>query len=249
MTFLYYTTLYMKEPQIVVTEDGSPTLYNEELGEHYHSTHGALTESSFIFIREGLEYYLKLLGPGCFFCSPAPVNIFEAGFGTGLNALLTLQKAEEIHQRIHYYSIEKYPISKEQAVRLKYEFPEGDRFLYLELFKSLHEAPWNEPIAITPYFTLHKIEGDLTRAHIPEDIDLFYMDAFSPEVQNEMWTQELFDKFAAVARPGAVLTTYCAKGEVRRRLEKSGFKVERIPGPPGKRHITRATYISAGKNE
>ncbi|MFC4666160.1 tRNA (5-methylaminomethyl-2-thiouridine)(34)-methyltransferase MnmD [Falsiporphyromonas endometrii] len=233
----------MKEPQVFITEDGSPTLYSEVTGEHYHSTHGAINESMHIFIKEGLEYYLNSLGPGCFFCSPAPIRIFEIGFGTGLNALLTLLKAEELKQRIYYYSVEKYPISLKCANQLDYHLDGKDPYYVREQFEALHRAEWDEPVALTPYFTVHKILGDIEKIKFPDKVDVFYMDAFSPEAQGNLWEQEIFDQMAKHANTGAVLTTYCSKGIVRRRLETAGFRVERIPGPTGKRHITRATFV------
>lgn len=106
---------------------------------------------------------------------------------------------------------------------------------------QLHEATWDEDVTLSRYFVLHKISGDLNTLPFPAALDLIYYDAFSPESQPELWREELFAQLRRCCRPGAILTTYCAKGEVRRRLERSGFSVERLPGPPGKREVLRAT--------
>ncbi|WP_455250233.1 MnmC family methyltransferase [Porphyromonas sp.] len=106
---------------------------------------------------------------------------------------------------------------------------------------QLHEAAWDEDVTLSRYFVLHKISGDLNALPFPAELDLIYYDAFSPESQPELWREELFAQLRCCCRPGAILTTYCAKGEVRRRLERSGFSVERLPGPPGKREVLRAT--------
>ncbi|SJZ57706.1 tRNA 5-methylaminomethyl-2-thiouridine biosynthesis bifunctional protein MnmC [Porphyromonas crevioricanis] len=233
-----------EKPFLVTTEDGSPTLYRRENKEYYHSIHGAVTESTHIFIEAGLKYHVAKLGPGCFFCSRQPLRLFELGFGTGLNALLTLAEAEKLRQRLIYYSIELHPIEVDIYEQLEYELPHSDKLLMRDYLREMHRAPWDEPIALTPYFTLHKIEGDVLRRKLPDDIDIFYMDAFSPESQSELWTLDLFKRLQQIANPGATLTTYCAKGDVRRTLLEVGFSVEKLPGPPGKRHILRATKLN-----
>ena len=214
------------------TADGSATLYVPAMDEHYHSVKGARTESQHIFIDMGLKA-----------TTANPVEILEIGFGTGLNALLTLENAESIQKNIVYTGIELYPLSWEEVDALGYS--NSPRF------KELHAAPWEEEAIITTYFTLIKKEADINTLFCREadttskmqkkQFDLVYFDAFAPEKQPEMWTQQLFDQLYAALRTGGILTTYCAKGVVRRMLQSAGFTVERLPGPPGgKREILRA---------
>ena len=188
--------------------------------------------------------------------SPAP-HILEIGFGTGLNALLTLIEAERSGRQIHYTGIELYPLPWETVEKLRYnDRPGGDGEQRLttgdeqtaQWMKALHTSPWGEDVRITPHFTLRKIQGDFTimdRSSLITDrtslFSLLYFDAFAPEKQPEMWTQELFDELYVMMEEEGILTTYCAKGVVRRMLQAAGFIVERLPGPPGgKREILRA---------
>lgn len=211
------------------TADGSNTLYVPELNEHYHSVKGALTESAHIFIQMGLNH-----------AQAANPRVLEIGFGTGLNAFLTLLEAEKSQRTIHFTSIERFPLSEDIVRKLSY--PETIAPEECEKFYALHTAPWNQEVKISPYFTLHKIEGDFTHFSFSEYYDVVYFDAFAPEKQPEMWSQPLFDNLYRQMNPGGILTTYCAKGVVRRMLQAAGFTVERLPGPPGgKREILRAT--------
>lgn len=210
------------------TEDGSATLYVPELNEHYHSVKGARTESRHIFIEMGLK--ASTVG------SP---HVLEIGFGTGLNALLTLEAAEEERRHVHYTTIELYPLAWEEVDALKYsDHP---------LFKVLHQSPWEVDVEITPHFTLRKVRtdvgtigGDRLLSINRSPFDVVYFDAFAPEKQPELWKEEVFRGIHAAMSAGGILTTYCAKGVVRRMLQAIGFRVERLPGPPGgKREILR----------
>ena len=231
------------------TEDGSATLFVPELNEHYHSVKGARTESQHIFIDMGLKASAAIRP-----------RVLEIGCGTGLNALLTLESAGQEKRAVHYTGIELYPLSWEEVDVLNYsDHP---------LFKELHTAPWDTDVNITPYFTLHKIQGDVNKVISGERLrisverlgisdklpinhsslianpyfDLVYLDAFAPEKQPEMWSEELFRNIYACMNANGILTTYCAKGVIRRLLQAVGFTVERLPGPPGgKREILRAT--------
>jgi len=216
--------------EIIVTEDGSHTIFVPELSEHFHSIHGAVQESQFIFINSGLRYTLL-----------SPVRIFEVGFGTGLNAFLTAIEASEANIEIFYTSIEKYPLPAETTGRLNYSglFPDAED----GLFSGIHACEWNTPVKLSDTFTLVKIEGDLTKS-VPEGpFDLIYFDAFGPDKQPEMWTDEVFEMIAAVTESGGVFVTYSAKGSVQRSLTRAGFNVTLLPGPPGKRQIIRAVKI------
>lgn len=211
------------------TADGSNTLFVPELDEHYHSVKGALTESQHIFIQMGLNH-----------SQAENPHVLEIGFGTGLNAFLTLLEAETQHREVCFTSIERYPLGEDIVRKLGY--PEIIAPEASEKFYALHAAPWNRPVRLSPCFTLHKIEGDFTHFDFQFHYDVVYFDAFAPEKQPEMWSQPLFDHLYRQMNPGGILTTYCAKGVVRRMLQTAGFTVERLPGPPGgKREILRAS--------
>lgn len=215
--------------QIEQTADGSQTLFVPELNEHYHSIKGALTESEHIFIRMGLKH-----------SSVEAPHVLEIGFGTGLNAFLTLLTADTDQRNIHYTTLERYPVTPALIEQLTY--PELICPERKDDFQALHQAAWNTDVQLTPYFTLHKVETDFTSYTFPATYDVIYFDAFAPEKQPEMWTQSLFDTLCQQLNPQGILTTYCAKGAVRRMLQAAGFTVERLPGPPGgKREILRAT--------
>lgn len=210
------------------TEDGSATLYVPELNEHYHSVKGARTESQHIFIDMGLKAS----------AAPCP-HILEAGFGTGLNALLTLQEAERTGRPVRYTGIELYPLAWTEVEALHYS---DDPRLRL-----LHEAPWEEEVCLTPTFRLLKLRRDLTSWQADDErpplrCDVVYFDAFAPEKQPALWTPAVFRNLYRCLTSGGILTTYCAKGAVRRLMQDIGFRMERLPGPPGgKREILRAT--------
>lgn len=213
------------ERELQVTADGSHTLFIPAMDEHYHSINGAVQESRHIFLDAGLHRMEK-----------EQIRILEIGFGTGLNAFLTLLDIEETGKpAIDYYSVELYPLAAEIVQQLNYGeliCPEKKN-----LFNALHEADWNMPVQITPHFTLHKLEDDSNRCPLPSAIDLIYFDAFAPDKQPEMWTPEIFEKLYTHTAPEGIIVTYCAKGEVRRRMQAAGFQMQRLPGPPGKRHM------------
>lgn len=211
------------------TADGSYTLYVPDMDEHYHSVKGALTESQHIFIDMGLKHSMV----------PSP-RILEIGLGTGLNCFLTLLTAEETCRKVHYTGIERYPLSEEMIRLLDYPAMVGKG--HEDDYCAIHQAAWGIDEVLSPWFILHKIEGDFTRYRFEKGYDIVYFDAFAPEKQPEMWNQSLFDSLYEVLNDGGILTTYCAKGVVRRMLQAAGFVVERLPGPPGgKREILRAT--------
>lgn len=223
----------MYETQIIVTEDGSDTLFLPELNEPYHSLYGAIAESEHVFINNGYRYIQKKSG----------LTILEIGFGTGLNCLLTALQATENRNPTQYFSVEKNPLPENVIQKLNYPGMTGN--LGKELFESIHSAPWGIAVTINPWFYLFKIAGDFitsTLSDIPE-CDLVYFDAFSPDKQPEMWEIESFKKLFAKMVKGAVLVTYCAKGTVRRNLFETGFKVERLPGPKRKREMLRGLKI------
>jgi tRNA U34 5-methylaminomethyl-2-thiouridine-forming methyltransferase MnmC len=222
--------------EIRLTEDGSHTLHVPEIDECYHSAHGAVRESMHIFIHAGLHVFLSAGEPDRFRTAKYGIRVLEIGFGTGLNVYLTLSEAERLKTGIHYTSLELYPLAVDDALRLNYpERLHADR----RLFEKIHRSTWEEEVDITPYFTLRKVKVDFTAYEPPGVFDVIYFDAFSPEKQPELWTEDGFEKIYGHSGSGAVLTTYCAKGAVRRALQSVGFAVERLPGPPGKREILR----------
>ena len=215
--------------EIEKTADGSYTLYIPEMDEHYHSVKGALTESQHIFIDMGLKHS-NITEP----------RILEIGLGTGLNCFLTFLASEETHRKVFYTGIERYPLSMDVLRQLNYPalIHQGHESDYY----AIHQAEWGKEIALSAKFTLHKIESDFTTYRFEKGYDIIYFDAFAPEKQPEMWEQSLFNSLYEILNDGGILTTYCAKGVVRRMLQTAGFTVERLPGPPGgKREILRAT--------
>jgi tRNA U34 5-methylaminomethyl-2-thiouridine-forming methyltransferase MnmC len=215
---------------LVTTSDGSHTIYVPELDEHYHSVHGAAQESEYIFIRNGFD-----------FCRSDPVNIFEVGFGTGLNALLTAARSLNIEREVFYTSIEKYPLEDKIIRSLNHHLYAGSEGI--EIFDRIHSADWGAISNICPNFNLLKIRGDLTTDDLSGNYDLIYFDAFGPDKQPEMWTTNIFGRISGITKSDGILVTYSAKGEVRRILKTCGFRVTVIPGPPGKREIIRAIKI------
>lgn len=215
------------ERKLIITEDGSHTLYVPGIDEHYHSRFGAITESRHIFINAGLASL-----------PPGDTSILEVGFGTGLNALLTAMHAGKEKIRVSYTSLEKYPLDVEVISRLNYGSMAGEEGQ--ELLTAIHTAPWNSTAAITGWFTLEKRLTDLTTEDPAGIYDLVYFDAFGPDKQPEMWSETVMRRIAAVTHPGSVFVTYSAKGDLKRMLRSLGFEVKLLPGPPGKRVITRA---------
>lgn len=233
---------------LIKTGDGSHTLFVPELNEHYHSTYGAIQESQHIFIEAGLRlriddlrYSMTTTSDRCDPLSEHPViDILEIGFGTGLNALLTLIEAEKTGIHIHYTSIEANPLG--ENIWRKMNYPEllcsSDNSL---LFEKLHQADWNKKVEISPFFTLNKIHKSLENFHPPyEQFNLIYFDAFNPDVQPVLWTEQVFRSLFCCMVSGGILVTYSVKGIVVRALKAAGFIVEKLPGPPGKRQILRA---------
>ncbi|MFA9392027.1 MAG: tRNA (5-methylaminomethyl-2-thiouridine)(34)-methyltransferase MnmD [Prolixibacteraceae bacterium] len=209
-----------------LTDDGSHTLYLPEMDENYHSTHGAIQESKHVFIEAGLKQIRK-----------KEITVFEVGFGTGLNALLTLLETERSNISVHYIGIEKYPLNSEEYGQLNYADLLNSNCQ--KEFQYIHQCEWNSVQAITDSFRLYKLRDDIIScsfADLPR-FDLIYFDAFAPNKQDGVWDIEIFRKIQAHCNPDARFVTYCAKGSVRRDLQEVGFKMERIPGPPGKKEM------------
>lgn len=216
----------MPEILFQLTEDGSHTLYVPSMDEHYHSVHGAIQESRHVYLGAGFD--------ACTATAPA---IFEVGFGTGLNALLTAVEARKTGRPVHYTSVELFPLSGEQVSLLNY----GQQLDEEALFKKIHEVPWGEWCPVHDFFELKKVAADFLLLPLPRnEYDVVYFDAFAPNKQADLWQPGVFAKLFHSMKDGGVLVTYCAKGMVRRMLQEVGFAVERLPGPPGKHEILRA---------
>jgi tRNA U34 5-methylaminomethyl-2-thiouridine-forming methyltransferase MnmC len=225
------------EPKVEVrrTADGSATLFVPALNEHYHSQHGARQESAHVFIEAGLAPLLPAAAE-----AGQPLCLLEIGLGTGLNALLTLEAAQAAGVAIKYDGLETFPLPPAVVAALQPEWDARGTPIK-ELFAELHAAPWNAPVALLPGFRLRKWHQSLQTAALPAaHYHLIYFDAFAPEKQSELWTEAIFVQLYAAAAPGAVLVSYCAQGQFRRNLRAAGWRTERLPGPPGKREMTRA---------
>jgi len=217
--------------EIIITKDGAHSLYIPKINETYHSVHGAISESMHVFIKNGLNHHTQ-----------KNLNILEIGFGTGLNALLTLIHSKK--KKIQYNTLEPFPISKEIYSKLNFynlTNYKKDSFIYL------HTSDWEENIKISKNFTLHKLKSKLQNFNLKKKFDIIYFDAFAPEKQPEMWTKEVFEKCYNLIGSEGFLVTYCAKGVVKRTLQSVGFEIESLVGPPGKREMIRANKTTFQK--
>jgi len=214
-----------------ITEDGSQTLYLPGLGEHYHSTRGAIQESRHVFLKAGFDHIAHKEGL---------LRVLEVGFGTGLNALLTLARAAEENLEVAYDALEPFPLSKAEWSELNLpKLVENGRFT--DAFSRMHQAQDQVITRIHDRFSFQRHICTLQQAVLPDSYyHVVYHDAFAPQFQPEMWTVEVFEKLYAAMLPGAVLTTYCAKGIVKRAMKAAGFVLSHPEGPPGKREMTVA---------
>lgn len=220
----------MSNVEIILTADGSHSLLDRSLNETYHSRHGALQESIHVFIRSGLDYFVASKG--------APeIAVLEVGFGTGLNAFLTLERTRELNARVRYVSIEPHPVERSIWCKLNYG-GRGDR---ANGFMKLHELPWDVECTLTSQFVIHKIHSTFQSfSSEPGQFDLVYFDAFAPGKQPDMWSLDVMKKVEMLMRAGGLFITYSAKGQLKRDLQSLGLRVESLAGPPGKKEITRA---------
>ncbi len=230
----------MSKVKIITTEDGSHSLYHEELKETYHSFHGALQESQHVFIEKGLRFWRTKEG------LPTSLKIFEVGFGTGLNALLAAQFAMDNKVNISYTGLEPFPLEGNIINQLNYAaqiLPSENNELN-EIFKKLHSSEWEIENEINPYFKLTKHQSKLEDySHLQAQFDLVFFDAFAPNKQAEIWEIDVLQKCFDLLKKGGVFTTYSAKGQLKRDLKSIGFELETLPGPPGKKEMVRGTVI------
>ena len=222
------------ESEIIITADGSHTIYIPELNECYHSKNGAMAESMHIFIEAGYRYVSK---------NKTSINILEVGFGTGLNALLTLFETLNDSYCVYYQGIEPYRVDKIKLDKLNYPELTGvlNALLY---FEEIHNLKTEVPKKITADFSLLIVENKIEDVILKKSFfDLVYFDAFAPDINPELWKQQIFEKISASMKTGGVLVTYSCKGDVKRALKEAGFVIEKLPGPPGKREFLRAVKL------
>lgn len=216
--------------KIITTEDGSHSLLNEELQETYHSRHGALQESAYVFIAKGLDALVN----------PHAVNILEVGFGTGLNALLAERWSSHHSIPITYFTLEKYPVPDYIWTSLNYCSTQPET----ETFERIHRAPWHQWTPVSSHFSICMMNESLQDSNLSAlNVDLVFFDAFAPNKQPEMWALPMLAKVTSAMRTGALFVTYCAKGQLKRDLKSLGLQVESLPGPPGKREMVRAIKL------
>ena len=219
--------------KIIITNDGSHSIFNTKVNECYHSKHGAIVEAEHVFIRNGFSTV-----------NETKLNILEVGFGTGLNTLLTYQKAVQKSIKVNYHTIELHPIDKRYYSKLNFTDLIG---IEKDQLLKLHNCKWGQEIQLNSYFTLIKNHTSLETYNTDIKFDIIYFDAFSPEKQPEIWSEEIFKKMYTFLKESGFLITYCAKGMVKRTMKSVGFEIIVLDGPPGKRQITRGNKSVIGK--
>lgn len=217
--------------QFVTTDDGSSTLYHPQIGEHYHSKHGALQESQHVFLHSGLEFFLQKE-------DASNVSILEIGLGTGLNFLLTADYADTQRVNLQYVGIEAYPLDEEIIFKTGYENfvkPEIWEFFRRNYGKAkMQEVNFSEYVS---FFIAHEKVLDFQST---QKFDVIYFDAFAAVHQPEMWTAKTLEHVCSFLRPGGVFVTYAITGNLKRTMKALGFVIEKAPGAPGKREMLRA---------
>lgn len=224
---------------IITTSDGSKTIQIEDWNEQYHSIHGAIQEANHVFLKHGLLFYSELHS------ETQPISILEIGFGTGLNAFLTLIEAEKLKLNLNYTGVEAYPVKTDEIIQLNYVELISES--HEAIFEKLHETFWETQHDITPDFKLEKQEKFFKDITAKNAYNIIYFDAFGARVQPDLWTEDIFKIMYNALKENGVLVTYSAKGSVRRAMQAVGFDVERLPGPPGKREMLRATKHSVSE--
>ena len=217
---------------ILHTHDGSTTIHIEEWDECYHSKFGAIQEAYHVFIKNGLEVL----------AAASEISILEIGFGTGLNALITMLEAEKRQIKVNYVGVEAYPVAFDEIVQLNYatqlEVPNRQAD-----FERLHTLPWEETIEVTPYFTLTKRKQFFSDITDENAFDLVYFDAFGYNVQPELWNEAIFKKMYRALKSKGILTTYACRTTIKNAMQTVGFQTMKLPGAPGKREMLRALKI------
>lgn len=219
---------------IVETSDGSHTILSDTFGVNYHSKYGAIQETQHVFIQSALQQ--KAL-------EQANIAVLDIGFGTGLNALMTCLEATNRNLNVTYVGVEAFPITLEMAKNLNFTAVLNESATTNDVFIKMHEATWNTPIQLTEHFNFTKLNQRFQDLAFTNQFDIIYFDAFAPSSQPELWETPVMQIMYNALVENGILTTYCAKGVVKRTMKGVGFQIERLPGPPGKREMTRATKI------
>ena len=217
--------------EILTTNDGSTTIHLPDWDESYHSKHGAIQEAYHVFIKSGLSLF-----------EGKSVSILEIGFGTGLNAFITYLEAKKVNQTIDYVGVEAYPVFVEEALQMNY-VSELNASNEKDVFDKMHQISWEEKHTISSNFSLTKRKQFFQDINDENTFDLIYFDAFGFRVQPELWSLEIFQKMYKALKNNGVLVTYACRGSIKRAMLECGFKVEKLPGAPGKREMLRATKL------
>jgi tRNA U34 5-methylaminomethyl-2-thiouridine-forming methyltransferase MnmC len=220
--------------ELITTADGSKTIYNSEVGENYHSRHGALQESRHVFLKSGLEYFLE-------HNSTSQVTVLEVGLGTGLNFLLSADYCTDNQISLDYTGIEAYPLTNALISQTGY-----DQYVSTVVWDNfINEYPdsLKHPVKVNPYCQLQTVHGQLINFTNSQQYDVIYFDAFASARQPEMWDEEAIAHTIQFLKTGGVFVTYAITGNLKRTLKSLGLKVEKAPGAPGKREMLRATKL------
>jgi len=217
--------------EIIQTKDGSTSILLPDWNETYHSKFGAIQEAKHVFIKNGLSLF-----------SGESVSILEIGFGTGLNAFITYLEAKNSRQTINYTGVEAYPVSEEDALKMNY-VSELEANSSEEIFLKMHQATWDEKVELDSNFTLEKQNKKFQEINEGEKYDLIYFDAFGFRVQPELWSLEVFQTMFKALKPNGILVTYACRSSIKNAMKESGFQVEKLNGPPGKREMLRARKL------
>ena len=224
--------------EIFITSDGSTSIHLPDWNEQYHSKHGAIQEAYHVFIKAGFEKFFET-NSNKHENTQTNISILEIGFGTGLNAFITFLEADKKNIKMDYVGVEAYPVAANEVEKLNY-VSELKAANNQAIFNKMHAISWNEKHTISDDFLLTKRKQFFADIDDENAFDLIYFDAFGATNQPELWTEEIFKKMFVALKVGGILTTYAAKGSVRRAMQAVGFTVERLAGPPGKREMLRA---------
>lgn len=225
------------EPEITTTRDGSHTLYSQQFDQHYHNPNGAVAESKHVFfVQSGLLDALT---------NRDQITILEIGFGTGLNFLLLMDYCQELNTETHidYYAVEGFPIDAETAHNLNFDQHLNNPDLAEHLppiFEGLSDGI--NHFDFSNNINLHLFKGMFDDFH-PQNIqaDYIFQDAFSPDVNPELWTGKTFKKLAEMSKNNIILSTYCAASKVQGALAWAGWNVAKTQGALGKREMIVAS--------
>jgi tRNA U34 5-methylaminomethyl-2-thiouridine-forming methyltransferase MnmC len=224
--------------KIVKTADGSNTIYNSVVGENYHSKHGALQESRHVFLKSGLEYFLKVSPTGGDL-EGAGISILEVGFGTGLNFLLSANYCISQNIKLDYTGIEAYPVPVDMIAQTGYsEYISPDVW---KQFIEMYSASLQQPVELNKNCQLQIANYKLQEFNSQKQYNVIYFDAFAAAYQPEMWSEAAITHTLQFLKAGGVFVTYAITGNLKRIIKSLGLKVEKAPGAPGKREMLRAT--------